>query len=291
MARDEGTDQRDAGALARRRPAADPEVRLVAGHFGELLQARIGAEGPVALISLHCPVLSLRAHLAGGAEFELGGEKILTLEQAQTFLRSLGLSLHRRVEFQTEMPVGGGAGASTAALVALAHSAGFLGNVEALAEACVASEGASDPLMFPQPERLLWASRHGQILAQLPPMPRFEVIGGFYGPMQRTDAADSRFPDISALIPEWTCAAQAGDLPRLAQLASRSAQDTLTLRSKHPDPTEALARMLGALGHVIAHTGAARGLIFAPDTVPAFAESALRDAGFRQILRFQAGGL
>ncbi|WP_417586408.1 propanediol utilization protein [Pararhodobacter oceanensis] len=290
MARDEGTDQRDAGALARRRPAADPEVQRVAGHFGELLQGRIGAEGPVALISLPCPALSLRAHLGGGTEFELGGEKILTLGQAQAFLRSLELSLHGRVEFHTDMPVGGGAGASTAALVALARLAGYQGEPQALADACITSEGASDPLMFPHPERLLWASRDGQIQAQLPPLPRFEVIGGFFGPMQRTDAGDNNFPDISDLLPAWTKAAEAGDLPTLAQLSSRSAQRTLVLRGAPTDPPQALAQELGALGHVIAHTGAARGLIFAPDTVPAHAESALRDAGFRQILRFQAGG-
>ena len=33
----------------------------VPGHFGELLQGRIGSDGPVALVTLPCPALGVTA--------------------------------------------------------------------------------------------------------------------------------------------------------------------------------------------------------------------------------------
>ncbi len=55
------------------------------------------------------------------------------------------------------MMPGGGAGSSTAGLVALARALGFSGTPDDLARLCVAIEAASDPLMFPHAERLLFA--------------------------------------------------------------------------------------------------------------------------------------
>jgi uncharacterized protein involved in propanediol utilization len=144
--------------------------------------------------------------------------------------------------------------------------------------------------MFNRPEQLLWGSRIGKRLAQLPRLPRFEVIGGFYGPPCRTDAEDSDFPDITALIPQWIVAAQARDLASLAALATHSAKCTLEMRKPQSDPTASLARQLGALGYVIAHTGSARGLIFPTDKVPAQARAVLQDAGLCGIVQFFVGG-
>ena len=39
---------------------ATPVALRVAGHFGELMQGRLGADGPLALISLPCPVLAVQ---------------------------------------------------------------------------------------------------------------------------------------------------------------------------------------------------------------------------------------
>lgn len=264
----------------------------VAGHFGELMQGCIGPSGPVALITLPCPVLGVVArHQPGvGLIIDDSDQGLLSLDHAQRFLKTLGLSLSGQIDIHAEMPVGGGAGASTAALVALARLAGYHGEAHALAAACIASEGASDPLMFASPEQHLWASRLGQTLAALPPLPRFEVIGGFYGPPQRTDAKDSTFPDIAPLLPDWVAAAQSSDLPALAALASQSAKLTLRMRRAHSDPTAAVAHQLGALGHVIAHTGSARGFIFRPGTVPAGAKAVLQDAGLHGVVQFLSGG-
>ncbi|WP_461307836.1 propanediol utilization protein, partial [Albidovulum sp.] len=185
---------------------------------------------------------------------------------------------------------GGGAGASTAALVALARLACPEASPTRVARACLGAEGASDPLMFDRPDRLLWASREARIIAELPPVPRFEIVGGFCGPHRRTDPADTAFPDIADLIAPWRRAAAAGDAAELAAIAAQSARRTLALRGPAADPTPALARELGALGFVIAHTGSARGLLFRPGTVPAQARARLVAAGFRGVLRFCAGG-
>ena len=263
----------------------------VAGHFGELLQGRIGPSGQVALITLPCPALAVVARHRPGTGLTLhdDSQTIVSLDRVHKFLQGLGLSLSGRLDLCAEMPVGGGAGASTAALVALARLAGYCGKPQALAAACIASEGASDSLMFNRPEQMLWASRTGDRLADLPPLPRFEVVGGFYGPPCPTDAADNDFPDITALIPRWIRAAHARDLVSLAALATHSAKCTLKMRKPQSDPTASLARQLGALGYVIAHTGSARGLIFAPDKVPAQARAVLQDAGLCGIVQFFVG--
>ncbi len=264
----------------------------VAGHFGELLQGRIGPNGPVALVTLPCPVLGVTAQLFAGAGLGIhgAGQRLLTPMRARALLDQLGLRVSGRVVLRAEMPAGGGAGVSTAALVAVARLAGWQGPPDLLARACVAVEGATDPLMFARAETLLWASRLSETLAHLPALPAFEVIGGFYGPPKRTNPADSDFPDIADLLPDWTAAALAQDLPALAALASTSARRTLDRRGAESDPIWSLAADLGALGSVIAHTGAVRGLIFAPGAVPKQARTRLQQAGVRRVVTFRAGG-
>lgn len=252
----------------------------VAGHFGELMQGRLGVGGPLALISLPCPVLSVSV---GGQDAGLLGPR-----RVQALCAALGLAVPGVLPaLSASMPPGGGAGSSTAALVALARWLGFDGPPEALARACVQAEGASDPLMLPRPERLLFAPREGRVIEALPPLPRFEVLGGFLGEGQRTRAEDQDFPDIADLVARWRLGP---DLPTMAALAGESAARTLALRGPAGDPTAALADTLGAAGWMIAHTGSARGLIFAPDAVPAGTEDSLRAAGFTQVLRFTGGG-
>jgi hypothetical protein len=265
----------------RPQPAADaPPALRVAGHFGEFLQGRMGPDGPVAVVSAPCPALVLEGRLDPGAgDLPPGGAVLLA---------ALGLDAPPgRVVLSPAMPPGGGAGSSTAALVALARLAGFRGPPQVLAAACVAAEGASDPLMYPAPERVLFASRTGAVLADLPALPPMQVVGGFWGPDRATDAADHDFPDIADLVAGWQ---RGGGLPHLAALATESARRTLALRGPAGDPTGALAQGLGALGWLIAHTGSARGLIFAPGAVPPGAEAALAGAGFRQVIRFGVGG-
>lgn len=257
----------------------------VEGHFGELMQGRLGNDGPVALVTLPCPALAVEAHPAPLAD----PHGLLPPARARALLSALDLPDPGPFALTANMPRGGGAGASTAALVALARLAGARQTGPDLARACVAVEGASDPLMLDRPERILWASRQAEVLAELPALPAFDVIGGFFGPNQRTDPLDDQFPDISDLIAPWRKAAAAGDAAKVAALASLSAERTLSLRCKGDDPTAGLALVTGALGHVIAHTGSARGLLFARGANLAGVQERLEQAGFRRIVSFRTG--
>ena len=261
----------------------------VRGHFGELLQGRLGPSGPVALITLPCPAFAATARFTPARHLQVhdAGAGVLSLARAAQMLRLLGLPPSGRVALRLTMPPGGGAGASSAALMALALAAGARGP-EAITKAALAVEGATDPLMFPQPERLLWASRQGRVFATMPALPRFQVLGGFLGPGQRTDARDDDFPDIADLVADWPAAC--ANLAELACLISQSARRTLALRGPMNDPTEALVARHGALGLVIAHTGSARGLLFPPGPLPDAVALDLRAAGFSRITRFGAGG-
>lgn len=252
----------------------------VSGHFGEWMQGRLGPEGPVALVTLCCPVLAVRAPGATVRLSEMFPEARLT-----AFAAALGIS-GDLPGLECDMPLGAGAGASTACLVAAAWACGFDGTPERLARACLAVEGASDPLMFAAPDRLLWASREARALADLPPVPRAEIVGGYWGAPQRTDPEDDDFPDIADLVTAWR---DGGDLAMLAALASEAAQRADARRGPGDSMAE-LARDLGALGHTRAYTGAARALVFAPGTVPEGVEVALTKAGLTGVLRFVTGG-
>jgi hypothetical protein len=297
-------------------------VIFVPGHFGEWLQGRLGPRGPVVLVTLVCPSRGVRATLeAGGAPGIDDPASLIGACRARRFLAALGRGLPGRVRLSPDLPPGGGAGMSTAALVALAR---LLGTEETrLAAACLAAEGATDPLMCPAPDAVLWAPRRAAALRGLPRPPAAEIVGGLLGPPERTDPADTRFPDIADLAADWAAAAasatgpcaQARDrrggradaagevrapgpapaggaarLAHLARLAAEAARRTTALRGPRGDPTPALAARLGALGHARAHTGPARALIFPPGEAPAGAEAALRGAGYACVLRFRTGG-
>lgn len=257
----------------------------IAGHFGELLQGRLGAGGPIVLVSLPCAALSLTATRKSGTGLwvHCAGQALIAPAVAERFLRALPQRLTGRISMRAEMPVGGGAGSSTAALTALAHLAGIT-DPDLIARAAVQAEGASDPLMFPNAERLLWASRSAEIVSNLPELPAFEVLGGFLGAPQRTRAEDDNFPDISDLLQGWPSTMSA-----FAARVTESARRSLACRGLPEGPLPDLARRFGAQGWVIAHTGSARGLIFPRGEVPAQARAALQEAGFRKIVQFKGG--
>ena len=261
--------------------------RGLQGILANCCKAGWGGGGPVVLVTLPCPVRAAQAVVLPSRRLSLQqATPVVTLDRLTRMLDLLDLPRQGRFRLRTEMPPGGGAGASTAALLALGMACGR--DAGTVARACLAVEGASDPLQFAAPERVLWASRKGQVLAALPAMPRIEVLGGFWGDGLRTDPQDHDFPDISDLVTAWPAACT--EVRKVAALASQSARRTLDLRGPKGDPTETLARKWGALGFVVAHTGSARGLIFAPGTVPEAAVADLRSAGFSRITRFRCGG-
>lgn len=202
-------------------PAGSGRQARVAGHFGELLQGRLGDE--VALITLPCPALSVEAHwYPGGDSLEIDQPEDLLPSRIVSRLFALAKApILGRLHLRAEMPLGGGAGASTAAILALAKVLGYSGGPEAAA-LCLDLEGATDPLMLPMPGQVLWSSRAGRVIETLPEVPAFDVVGGFHGPAVRTEPGDRAFADISDLIADWKPAL--GDRTRLAAIATESAR-------------------------------------------------------------------
>jgi uncharacterized protein involved in propanediol utilization len=250
-------------------------------HFGEWLQGRIGEAGPLALITLmpHGVSVWAKGEPAPRPICRAVTHGAMDPQLLTRFATGLGQPLNTRITLRLPYPPGLGTGMSTAGLLALAHLSGRF-TPDDLAQACVEAEGASDPLMHPHPDRLLWASRQGRILAHLPAVPRAHLLTGFYGPARPTNRSDQDYDDISDLIPHWRSTTTLADK---AALATQSASRCLARRGPANDPTPQLTRDLGALGWAMSHSGAARALIFAPGTLPAHGVAALREAGLRGV--------
>jgi uncharacterized protein involved in propanediol utilization len=234
----------------------------------------------VALVTLACPVLQVRVSPQG--------KTLFPDHVTRALFETLGLA-PAETRLVHDMPLGGGAGASTAGLIALARTAGFTGEPTDLAQACIRAEGASDPLMFAAPDQMIWASRQGNVLATTRPLPRCDIVGGFWGAPVKTDPRQSTFPDVSDLLHNWEDAVAHQDLPAMAALASQSVQrcdKTLGQVS----PLSDLIPLFGALGEVRAHTGSARGLVFPPKGVPDRVRDRLNALGFKGVVEFSTGG-
>jgi hypothetical protein len=258
----------------------------VAGHFGEWVQGIGGPSGEVALVTLACPIKGADVTWQDAPDLRVeDASGLLDAGRAATMLAALGVVLRGRISVAPDLSPGGGAGMSTAALVALARAVGA--SEDRIAQACLAAEGAVDPLMLDRPDAVVWAPRAAKVLTALPPPPAATIIGGFWGPPERTDANDMRFPPVGDLIAQWTLGP---DLPAAAAIATASAERTTALRGPSGDPTAALATRLGALGWARSHTGPARALVFSPDDVPTGAEAALTQAGFTDVFSFKTGG-
>ncbi|WP_112320801.1 propanediol utilization protein [Oceanibium sediminis] len=269
-------------------PTRSPVVARVAGHFGELLQGLSGGE--VVLLTLPCPALGVTAAWERAAPHAFVQTPELLPEGwlGPIFRAATGSDPAGRITLNADLRRGGGCGGSTAAIVALARVLGLQGQ-GALAALCHRLEGASDPLMLDAPGRVLWASRRAEVVAELPPPPPLEVIGGHLGPAERTRPDDRRFADVADLVAEL---GQGVDTPELARIASTSALRNAALRRPGwLDPVERVARDSGALGLVAAHTGSACGLLFAPGTGDAPRTAALlAEAGLGGPIHFQTPG-
>ncbi|MDG3039749.1 propanediol utilization protein [Roseicyclus marinus] len=257
---------------------------FVAGHFGEWIQGLVG--GSLALVTLDCRDRGVRATWQDAPQLALDDPAgLIGTPRAKALLEAVGVAPRGKITIAPDLPPGGGAGMSTAALVALARAAG--GDEARCAAACLSVEGAVDPLMLDTPDSVLWAPRSATALAPLPPPPRATILGGFWGAPYRTDPGDHDFPPVDDLIAEWS---QGPHLSEAARLASLSASRTTARRGPGDDPTEGLAQRLGALGWARAHTGSARALIFAPGTLPETAGAAMRAAGYDHVMHFETGG-
>lgn len=254
----------------------------VAGHFGEWMQGRLGPRGPLALVTVPCEALAVTALAEPGV---FGVEGAVPADTARAFFEALGGVPPLGFRLVADAVPGGGAGVSTASLMAMAAAAGVSGD---LAAAARTAEGAVDPLMLDRPGDVLWASREARVVEVLGPPPEVEIAGGFFGPPERTRAKDLAFPDIADLVGFWRGAVAREDRAALAGIATEAARRTTALRGPEGDPTDELARETGALGWIRAHTGSARGLIFPPCKVPGGIVARLAEAGLESPLVFRA---
>ena len=261
----------------------------VHGHFGEWIQGRLGPDGPVVLVTMTCDVLFVEATFEPAVTLGLthAGQAAITRDQLRSLLSGSGRPVSGNFHVTGNVPLGVGAGASTAWLVSLARAAGVAEND--IAAACLRVEKATDPLMLQKADRVLWSSRSAEVSAQFSAPPRCEIVGGYFGDPIKTNAGDTCFADISDLIGAWQEATHRGDLAALAGLASEAADRTTRLRGPKGDPTAAVAKRLGALGYARAHTGSARALIFPPEAAPFDAENVLEQAGITGAFRFFTG--
>ncbi|MGB0958919.1 MAG: propanediol utilization protein [Halocynthiibacter sp.] len=260
----------------------------IAGHFGELIQGRMGPNGDVALISLPCPKLHVRlSHKTGPFAFTQTPQDILNTDDIDALFHALSAEKSGAFHLTHDMPAGGGAGASTAARVAVIKALSPDLLPEDIARICFQTEGAVDPLMYPNADHMLWASRTGAVHTMFSPLPEGDLIGGFLDKSERTDARDANFADITDLIAKWP---DIRTLHDMAQLTTLSAQRNHKTRGHHDDPTFDIAQEIGALGVVVAHTGSARGFLFDRGGIPEDAQAILTASGLRGLCQFSFGG-
>ncbi|SEB01789.1 propanediol utilization protein [Rubrimonas cliftonensis] len=277
-------------------PLLRSATATVAGHFGEFLQGRQGASGPVVLVTLPCPALAARAtwRFERAFAYAPGPGSPLSRRRAAMLMRALTGSLGGRLRLSWTMKPGGGMGSSTAALVATAHAvAAALGRppppAADLGLLCAGIEGATDPLMLDRPAAAIWASREGRIVGSTIAPPAFDVAGTLLGVPERTDSTDSNFANVADLVTAWTSAAVRGDRRTLAEIATESARRNAAHRGGAPlGPILDAATRTGALGVAIGHTGPARALLYAPgDGDPSAGARALRALGGVSVICFR----
>ena len=258
------------------------------GHFGEFMQGRLEIKGPVVLITLPSLVHKVQVTFTSG-NFDVSqkGSRYYTQSVISNLLNHLKLQANGKFDISLFMPEACGTGSSTATRVAILRAVRPRMSTKTLVETCLLDEGASDPVMYSSPERLLWAPRLGKVLKQLPVLPKISCIGGFYGSPMKTNPNDKDFPIIKDLVDLWS-------LPRktdkfLAELCSESSSRTIFHRNLQDDPTKVIAKKIKALGFSIAHTGSVRNFIFPYNQIPEGTKNILIDSGFRGIETFSLG--
>lgn len=289
-----------ASSSGKRRSAA-PSNGHAEGHFGEVLQGRLGADGPVALVTLPCPRFDAAARFLpiGGAPLLVAGAPNAGAARlARAAVRDVAPGLGGRLRLRVGAPPGGGAGSSTLTLLATRRAALHASPHRAseapidTAAALLRLEGAVDPLMLERPGRALWGSRAARLFDETPPANRFRVVGGFDGAGRRTDPADDAFADVADLVAALIDARRSCDAAGEAAVATASARRN---QARAPSPlwseVVAAGSDFGALGIVAAHTGSALGLLFDPAApeLARRASAALPRLGLTGVFSFLAG--
>lgn len=245
-------------------------ITTVSGHFGEFVQGRIGPDGPLALITVPAPKLQTHVRYvpATGALTCKDPHSDKMCRAGRMLLDRFGaVDALGRLQISRPIVPALGAGTPTAdilcALCAIGLQRGFYLKPEEEAEICLAADGAVDPLMFR--DTVLFAPRTAWVLRVLPALPAFEPHGVFAGDGVPTDPVETDFQDMHDAFRMLEDGLDRGDLTVLARAARISAEAN---QARNPNPLWddilRIGRATGSLGPMVAHTGSAIGLIYAP---------------------------
>lgn len=257
----------------------------VRAHHGEVVQGLFySSDGTLehGLVTLPCPLYGTRARfrpLRSGPLTVHPGDRTRSRLAARLTLDALGRtgwggSLH----LESDVPVRWGCGSSTTDVLttirAVADAFGTVLEPEWIARLSVASETASDSLMYGPERAVLFAQRRGSVLVELGgPLPPVWVLGfnteGGRGvetltlaPMPYSAWEVEAFQPMLGLLRR---AVEQQDPALMGRVATASTVITQRHRPKQGMPQLLrLAREAGALGVQVAHSGTVAGFLFEP---------------------------
>jgi uncharacterized protein involved in propanediol utilization len=257
----------------------------VRAHHGEIVQGVFESrEGSLehGLVTLPCPLFETRVRFRPMRSAPLTvhpGDRPKARAAARLALDELGRGgWGGRVRIDSNVPLAWGCGSSTTDVLAVIRAVADAFHAqlepEQVARLAVASETASDSLMYPAERALLFAQRRGCVLEDLRgPLPSVRVLG--------FNTEVDRGVETLALPPcnyaAWEVDAFRGMLALLRraveqgdpELLGRAATDSARINQRHRpkrqmDALLRLAREAGAVGTQVAHSGTVAGFLFAP---------------------------
>jgi len=257
----------------------------VHAHHGEIVQGLFySSDGTLehGLVTLPCRLFGTRARfraLRSGPLTVEPADRLLARAAARLTLDALGRTAWGGVlRVESDVPLRWGCGSSTsdvlAAIIAVADAFGTVLQPEWIARLSVASEIASDSLMYGPERAVLFGQRRGSVLLDFGgPLPAMRVVG--FNTEGDCGVETLALPPIA--YSSWEVEAfrpMLGMLRRAVEhddpvLVGRVATASTVITQRHR-PKRFIPRLLrlaqevGALGVQVAHSGTVAGLLFEP---------------------------
>jgi uncharacterized protein involved in propanediol utilization len=270
-------------------PPGAPGSRVGTGevraHHGEIVQGVFYSADDTlehGLVTLPCSLFRTEARfrpLRSGPLTVEPADRARARTAARLTLDALGCTgWGGALRIDSNVPLRWGCGSSTtdvlATIRAVAAAFGVTLDPHWIARICVASETASDSLMYPPDRAVVFAQRRGSVLLELGgPLPPVRVLG-FNTEVDRGVETLSLAPceysaweaeAFRAILGLLRRAVEQQDPALLGRVATASTQIMQRHRPKRFMPQLLrLAREAGALGVQVAHSGTVAGFLFAP---------------------------
>ena len=266
-------------------PGGRTGVGEVRAPHGEIVQGLFySSDGRLehGLVTLPCPLFGTRARfrpLRSGPLTVEPGDRTRARAAARHALEALGRTgWGGSLRLESDVPLRWGCGSSTtdvlASIRAVADAFDARLEPEWVARLSVASETASDSLMYGPERAVLFAQRRGSVLTDLGgPLPPVRVLG--FNTEEGHGVETLSLPPIPYSVWEVEAfqpilgllrrAVEEQDPALLGRVATASTVITQRHRPKrHMPQLLRLAREAGALGVQVAHSGTVAGFLFAP---------------------------